>query len=293
MASIACALRRIKDDPQVFLNHQLVFDACQRAGHVWRDRLLNPVTTVRLFILQILHGNVACRRLRHLSGLDVSAQAYCNARRRLPIDVFGDLAATVIGMARRTHEAVGRWCGHRVWLIDGSSVSMPDKPALQRAFGQPASQRQGCGFPVMHVLVLFDAATGLLADLVTSAHRTHDMSVASRVHPSLDAGDVLLADRGFCSFTHLALLLEQNVHAVFRMHQRQIVNFTPGRAGRPRSKKRYQPGRPASRQLRRLGENDQRVEYRKDAGNRPKWLPREPFAQLPGTIIVRELRYSM
>jgi hypothetical protein len=34
----------------------------------------------------------------------------------------------------------GRWRGHRVWLVDGSGVSMPDAPALQKAFGQSGQQ---------------------------------------------------------------------------------------------------------------------------------------------------------
>ena len=30
-----------------------------QAGHSWRKRLLDPVTTLHLFILQVLHGNTA------------------------------------------------------------------------------------------------------------------------------------------------------------------------------------------------------------------------------------------
>jgi hypothetical protein len=38
-----------------------------------------------------------------------------------------------------------------------------------------------------------------------------------------------VADRGFCSYAHLALLVQAGVHAVFRIHQKHIVDFTPGR----------------------------------------------------------------
>ena len=40
---------------------------------------------------------------------------------------------------------IQRWLGHRVWLVDGSSFSMPDEPELQRHFGQSGTQRPGCG----------------------------------------------------------------------------------------------------------------------------------------------------
>jgi hypothetical protein len=49
------------------------------------------------------------------------------------------------------------------------------------------------------------------------------------MHGGLAAGDILLADRGFCSFGHLATLQQAGIHAVFRAHQTQIVNFRKGR----------------------------------------------------------------
>jgi len=70
----------------------------------------------------------------------------------------------------------GRWLGHRTFIMDGSSCSMPDTPELQRHFGQPGNQRPGCGFPVAHLLVLFHAGTGLLREILVSPLRTHDMS---------------------------------------------------------------------------------------------------------------------
>ena len=47
------------------------------------------------------------------------------------------------------------------------------------------------------------------------------------LHPSLRAGDVSVGGCGFCSYAHLALLFKQKVDALFRMHQRTIVDFTP------------------------------------------------------------------
>jgi hypothetical protein len=77
-------------------------------------------------------------------------------------------------------------------MVDGSSASMPDTPELQRAYGQPAAMKLGCGFPVMHLLALFDQATGMIVDLLTHRGDTHDMAHACKLHPMLDPGDVLL-----------------------------------------------------------------------------------------------------
>jgi IS4 transposase len=186
----------------------------------------------------------------------------------------------------------GRWHGHRTFLVDGSSVSMPDTPELQAAFGQPGGQKPGCGFPVMHLLALFDAATGLLHNLVAAPLRTHDMSRVGRVHPHLSAGDVLVGDRGFCSFAHLALLAARGVFGVFRVHQKQIVDFRPRRAASGRSRRRGKRGLPSSRWLRRLGRHDQLVQYVKPK-HPPDWLAERAFAALPETITVRELRFTV
>jgi hypothetical protein len=76
---------------------------------------------------------------------------------------------------------------------------MPDTSALQAAFGQPTAQRPGCGVPVARILGLFHAGTGVLLTLVVAPLLTHDLARVQEVHPSVHAGDVLVADRGLCS----------------------------------------------------------------------------------------------
>ncbi len=292
MTSIARAVARFKENPELHLDHRLVHEACAAAGHAWRERVLGPVVTLRLMIVQVLHGNVSCRALGRLSGLRFSVTAYCKARARLPVDVLGYIASVLTHAAREHTHEFGRWRGHRVLLIDGTGVSMPDTPALQRAFGQPGNAKAGCGFPVMHVLWVFDAATGLIGDYVASRWNRHDLADASRMHPLMQPGDVLVGDRAFCSYAHLALLLQGGLHAVLRAHQRLIVDFTPHRKSRKQKPKRHRKGAPSSRQLQRLGHDDQLVEYIKPAW-RPGWMTAEQYAQLPGTITARELRYTI
>lgn len=42
---------------------------CRDHAHGWRERLLTPAVTVRLMLLQVLHGNTAITHLRQLSGV--------------------------------------------------------------------------------------------------------------------------------------------------------------------------------------------------------------------------------
>ena len=261
---------------------------CRDLGYSWRDRVLNPVTTVQVFLLQILHGNTACSALSRLAGVVFTGTAYCAARARLPLALFEELLQRVCKALVPEIEETGRWRGHRTWSLDGSSFSMSDTPELQAHFGQPSGQAKGCGFPVAHVLALFHAGTGLLLRVVASPMRTHDMRHAAVMHPEMNEEDILLADRGFASFVHLALLFMRKMHAVFRCHQRQIVNFRVNRKHTGPRKPRK--GLPRSRYVRRLGRWDQLVEYVKPP-KKPVWMEDASWIGLPETLLVRELRY--
>jgi hypothetical protein len=289
---ITTILQRFTGEWAMLLQPEAILTVCREIGYTaWRDRVLTPVTTMQLFLLQILHGNTACSHLPHLSGLRFTAAAYCQARARLPLRFFDLLLERFGSAVQRAAVDDGRWHGHRTFLVDGSGCSMPDTPALQDAFGQSTEQRPGCGFPVAHLLGLFHAGTGVLLKLVVAPLLTHDLAQVQAVHPALHPGDVLVADRGLCSYAHLALLVRAGVHAVLRVGARQIVDFTPGRPFVRPSVRRTSvvKGVPRSRWLKALGVHDQLVAWLKPK-TCPSWLTREALAALPETIELREVR---
>ena len=140
------------------------------------------------------------------------------------------------------------------------------------------------------ILALFHAGTGLLLEIMTAPLRSHEMASVTGVHSRLEQNDILVADRGFCSFAHLGLLALRKVHAVFRMHQKQIIDFTLNRPHADSTKKSAK-GLPRSRWVRSLGVMDQVVEWFKPA-KRPDWMTAEQYAELPDTLLLRELRYQ-
>jgi hypothetical protein len=285
MVTILPALRQVREDLAGLLERSTVDQICRELEYTWRDRQLDPYRTLHLFILQVLNRNTAMTHLPHLSGERFTASAYCQARQRLPVELIQKLVDSFVRGLEQSDD-VPRWRGHRLILVDGSGFSMPDTPELQAHFGQPANQKPGCGFPVAHMLAILDAETGFLRDIILSPLRTHDMAQAAKVHPKLAAGDVLLEDRGFCSFGHLALILQGNLNAVMRVHQRQIVDFHPHR---PSTEEILGTGIPTSRWVKRLGHCDQLVKWRKPK-RRPKWMTPEQYARLPEEILVREIK---
>lgn len=281
-------LRQFKTDVAKALAAETIVKICAYLGHAYRETTLNPVATVHVFLIQILHGNTACTALSRLAGLVFSAGAYCSARKRLPLALFEELLQHVCDRLFPEIETTGRWHGHRTWSLDGSSFSMADTPALAAYFGYPPGQAPGCGFPVAHILALFHAGTGLLMRVVAAPLRTSDLRHTPTMHPEMAEGDVLLADRGFASYGHLALLFLREIHAVFRCHQKQIVSFRVGR--KHSGQKKTLKGLPRSRYVRRLGRRDQIVEYRKPL-DKPAWMDAATWTRLPATLLLRELRF--
>ena len=290
-ASIVDAVSRIKRNVAEHLTAASIVQACREVGHTWRERELGPAQTVWAFLLQVLHGNTACNHVVRLARLTCSAAAYCDARARLPLAALQHILERTCQAARCGHYQP-RWHGHRTFFADGTSFSMPDTKELQEHFGQSGQQRPGCGFPIAHVLAMFDAATGLLIKTLVAPLRTHDMSQTALLHPELSAGDLLVADRGFSSYTHLALLLRRKLHGLFRVHQRQLVSFRRDRRLRGKQPRGTVANFTTSRLIRKLGRFDQIVEYVKPILC-PVWLDAETFAALPEAIQVRELRYRI
>ena len=302
MAGVSQALKRIKSELATFLPDESILAACRAAGHKWRERQLGPVQTLHLFILQVMACNTAITHLRLLAGEVFSAAASSEARNRLPRAALQTLprdrsaatrraAAAALGKAE-DRSPVSLWRGLRTILVDGSSTIAPDTPSLRKAFGQPKGQKPGCGFPIPKLMALFDAFTGMVVEMLAFPLYTHEQSKVWMLHPLLKAGDLLAGDRGFCSFVHLAMLHARGVHACFRCHQAQIVDFRPHRKNRDRSTRKNKSGLPTSEFVRRLAKHDQIVRWKRPTVT-PKWMTQEQWSAMPEWLDIREIRYTL
>ena len=102
---------------------------------------------------------------------------------------------------------------------------------------------------------------------------------------------MLVADRGLCSYAHLALLVQVGVHAVLRVGARQMVDFTPGRPLVMPGVRRTPAVKsiPRSRWLTALGVHDHLVTWLKPK-TCPSWLAKETWAALPEALVLQEMR---
>jgi hypothetical protein len=279
---------RIKEDPGLLIDPAEVARACVAAGHRWRERELGPLETLSAMALQVLHGNTAIAHVVRLCGGCFSESAYCQARARLPVAV---VRAQLEAFVMRMPGDDAAWKGHRVALIDGSGVSTPDTPQLRERVGMAGGVGDGCGLPCAKVLAVFRAHDGALLDMHIAPAYSGDLRHARDLHPGLAPGDVLVGDRGFCSYIHLAELAARGCHGLFRVQTQRAMPF-PARSGERRRAKsrRYLLREPRLVEL--ITRDDQVVELLKPRA-RPASMTSAAFEAIPGKLVVRAVRYQV
>src|SRR5262245_66456632 len=157
------------------LSEDLVAQALTAACVSWVDRIFSPLVTLWVFLAQVLSADHSCRaavaRLiahrvaRGQKPCSAQTGAYCQARKRLPEAFFSE---TALRAGRALDDGVDQrwlWKRRRVYVYDGSSVTMPDTPANQAEYPQPVAQKPGLGFPLARIAAVFSLACGAVVGL--------------------------------------------------------------------------------------------------------------------------------
>ena len=263
--NIVSALARVRHQlgGQDFHLGRILEQQCRDQRYQWRDRILTPMMTLQLFCLQILHANTAILHLRQLAGRDFAASSFCAARQRLPLLALQGLLGSFADWA--VSAASGVRAVTRVFVVDGSNFSMPDETRLCRRFGLPSGSRpavEGVAYPMAKIIGLLDLATGMFTRVLALPLYTQEFAQVHKLHGALRRGDILVGDRGFCSYVQLALLSGQGLLGCFRLHQRRTILSL----GRQRWDKPLVC---------------------------PKWMSHRAFARLPKTLLVRLVEHAI
>jgi len=247
----------------------------------WLDRIFSPLVTLWVFLGQVLSADHSCRaavarliahRLsRGQRPCSAETGAYCQARRRLPETFCADVACSVGRNLDARAERDWLWKGRRVYLFDGTTVTMPDTPENQKAYPQVYNQKPGLGFPIARIGAVISLACGAVVNLGFCQYAGKgqgEVSLLRRLWDVLRPGDVLLGDRLMANWASIVLLGERGVDMVSRLNKaHRRADFRRGR---------------------RLGTDDHLVRWAKPTSIRS--LDREAYHALPEFITVRETR---
>jgi hypothetical protein len=263
----------------VITGHLLKSTVFEQSGR-WRERLYGPLTTVVLFIEQVLGADHSCQDAvaRGLSARVAQGQApcslntgpYCKARVRLALGLIERLGREIAARLCAAQPAPWLWRGRNVKLVDGTTVSMPDTEANQRAFPQSREQKPGLGFPLARLLGIVSLSCGAVLEWASGpceGKNTGETALLWSLMDRLAPGDVVVADRYFAGYFGIARLREQGVDVLIRQHQRRHTDFRRGR---------------------RLGKRDHVVSWARP--QRPSWMDEATYASMPESMVMREVR---
>ena len=245
-----------------------------------KKSVYTPAVTLGAFLSQVLDKDKSCRAAvsRVLALLVARGQkpcsldtgAYCRARAKLPASVLKRLT---LQTGRNLEDQIDDdwlWHGRHVTLIDGTTLTMPDTVDNQKAYPQPSTQKPGCGFPMIRLVVLMSLATAALLDMALAPYagkETGETALLRGLFADLKPGDILLADRYYCNYWLVAMARARGVDVVFRMHQLRAYDFRRGQ---------------------RLGVDDHIVSWSRP--QRPDWMDKATYATMPLSLTVREVR---
>jgi hypothetical protein len=209
----------------------------------WLDRTFSPLVTLWVFLGQVLSADHSCRaavaRLiahrvaRGQRPCSAQTGAYCQARQRLPESFFADVARQTGHALEAAVDPQWLWKGRRVYLFDGTTVSMPDTPENQEAYPQVYNQKPGLGFPIARVGALISLACGAIVNLGVCQYAGKgqgEVSLLRRLWDALRPGDLLLTDALMANWTNIAMLKERGIELVGRLNKaHRRADFRRGR----------------------------------------------------------------
>ena len=250
-----------------------------------RERIFTPKLTFLAFLDQTLDAKSSCRSavdqilayyqsLSHYPQIAKDTSAYCQARARWTCDELVAIRrALARGPAFHENTLLPGIPGQRpLKVIDGTCFNLPDTGTNRQLCPQSNDQAPGCGFPLVRMVGVFCLKTGTLLEETSAPYAISENELFRDLWPTFCPGDILVADRNFCSYASLASLqLHRQTDGLFHLHASRNSDFRKGL---------------------RLGPRDRLVTWHKPK-NKPANLSAQQWLELPATLTVRMVRVRL
>ena len=249
------------------------------------DRVYSTVNVLWAFLGQVLRDGkeAACqaavaaitaqRLIDGLANPTSDTGDYCQARAKLSEPALRELTVEIADELEARADPQWLWKGLHAKLVDGFTFTMPGTAANQAEYPQARSQKLGVGLPLARAMAILSLATAAVLDVAMGPYSGKETGETALLRSRLDSfspGDLLVADRDFCSFFRVALLLGRGVQSCTRMHQKRHFDFGRGR---------------------RLGKRDHLVAWTRP--QRPQWMDQATYDTIPATLLLRELQFQV
>ena len=245
----------------------------------YRDRLYNPMQTLSMFLSQALDEDSSCQNivnkkaLKTAKNISVTTGGYYRARQRLHVKMIKNITKQTSKNCLVKVPKKWKFEGRDVYLVDGTTFTMPDTKENQKSYPQQASLPQGLSFPICRAVGIISLYTGTIVDAAVSPYQGKGASEQVLLRSMLSnfkRGDVILADAFYSTYYFLNYVLQNGIDVVLVQHgmRTKKTDFTKGYI---------------------LGKKDHLIDIKKPP-KRPEWMSQEKFDELPKTLKIRELK---
>ncbi len=216
---------------QDLLGDQEIELVCRRLGHNWRDRIFTPAVTVRSMVHRALNPDKSIRAVvTDLAVVDdrltqtPADASWCEARSRLPDGMWPVLLQQSVKRLERLTSGHFLYRHRPIFLIDGSTLSMPDTPELVEHFGYSCCRHGLSRFPLGRITFIVLAGANGVWDYRFADFRTSEDAQLHQMWDQLPRGSICIFDRQFSSFYNLAKLLQRGIDSISRLHHQRDPN---------------------------------------------------------------------
>lgn len=132
-----------------------------------------------------------------------NTSAYSQARKRLPLDAILDFSKQICDYLGRS--AGKAFADRRVFIIDGTTITLPPTPELRKAFPPATNQHGESVWPVAMLMVASELQSGCVLvpkiGPMYGPENTSEAKQAKQIVTELPERSVVLADSGFGIFS--------------------------------------------------------------------------------------------
>jgi hypothetical protein len=245
----------------------------------YRDRLYNPLKTLSMFLTQALDEDSSCQNIVDKEALKMDKKisiitgGYCRARQRLHVKMIKNLTKQTSEDSLAKVPKKWKFEGRDIYLVDGTTFTMPDTKENQKTYPQQASLPQGLSFPICRAVGIISLYTGTIIDAAVSPYQGKGASEQVLLRSMLSnfkKGDIILADAFYSTYYFLNYVIQNDIDVVLVQHgmRAKKTDFTKGEI---------------------LGKKDHLISIKKPP-KKPDWMSEQKFDKLPKTLTIRELK---
>jgi hypothetical protein len=161
-----------------------------------------------------------CRRVRH-KRISCRTGGYCQARQKLPNLLCRQVSHEIVERLREVLNSAEPGERANVFVLDGSSLELEHAADLVRRYPPGQNQHGRSHWPVLRLVVLHDAGTGL-AQLpqwgpMYGPQAVSEQALAERALDALPAHSMVLGDRNFGIFSIAYAAQQRGLEVVLRL----------------------------------------------------------------------------